>query len=146
MDKEPRIPKVGEFVRSIGTLVKIDKVQPPPPKLIDEYIFEQIEARIEVRFNGEKLKDLSTFSDFYGVGTSVDSAIKDAKEYSERRGITKDSDLEVVVIKVVSQYRAKVSNVENYYDKEYHYFDAFSYGCKRDLPEDIETVVWSSKQ
>ena len=74
---EPRLPIVGEFVRHHGTLIAIEEVPPkpqPPPKI--DYIFEEIEARCEMRHKGEVIKEIQTLWDFYGLETSVKSAIE----------------------------------------------------------------------
>ena len=142
-----KIPKVGEYVRHIGKLIAVNVVPPPPPTEPErEYIFEEIEARCELRLNGEVIKGLATLSDFYGLETSVSEAIKEMKVYANKRNITKDSDLEVVVVKIVHQYRKQPLNRENFWNKEYRDFDTFGdYRTTKGLPEPIETVVWSSK-
>ena len=144
--KELKIPKVGEFVRHIGKLVSIEEIPPPPPpKLSKDYIFEEIEAQCELRLNGEVIKHIATLSDFYGQGTSVESAIEEMKEYASKRNITKDSDVEVVVIRRVYQTRKRPNTRSNFYSKEYFDFDNIEHEATSNLIEPIETIVWSSK-
>jgi len=136
------IPEVGQFLRHIGKLVSIETIQPPPET---HYIFEDIEARGELRLNGEVIKHLGTLSDFFGLGTSVKNAIKEMKEYCQQIGITKNSDVEAVVIRVVSQFRTKPIERENFYAKGYSDFERVN-RWDGDLPEPTETIVWSSKE
>ncbi len=146
IEKELKIPEVGEFVRHIGELVSIEEIQPqPPPKPLKDYIFEEIEARCELRLNDEVLKHLTTLNDFYGQETGVESAIKEMKEYASDRNITKDSDVEVVVIRRASQTRKRPTSRRNIFSDEYFDFDNIGYGATANLVEPIETKVWSSR-
>jgi len=144
--KGSKIPQIGEYLRNIGKLVAIEEVVPPPPKIETDYIFEEVEARCELKLNGEVLKHISTLNDFYGLETSVETAIKEMKEYAENRNINKDSDVEVVVIKRVYQIRKRALNRENFWSDEYVDFEAIEHRADRDLPEPIETIVWSSRE
>ena len=146
MNDKLKIPVVGEYVRNTGKLIRIDTITPPPPETYYEYIFEDINARGELRLNGEKLDELCHINDFYGLGTSVTTAIEEMKAYAEKRKITSKSELEVVVIKITEQTRMKPLNRENYSAKGFRDFDYIEYGSKRDLPEDKEEIVWSSKK
>jgi hypothetical protein len=144
MNDKLKIPTIGEYVRNIGTLVKIETVQPPIPAPYKEYIFEDIEAKCELRLGEEVLNEIETLCDFYGLGTGLQTAIDEMKDYAKRRGLNKNSEVEVVVIKVISQYRKKIIDTPNYSAKEYVNFD-YVYRNTRDLPEPIKQVVWSSK-
>lgn len=137
-----RLPEVGDYVRTYGKLVKIEDVT--PKEIILDYIFEEEEARIEGRINGKTVKVYSTFNDFYGPGTCVQSAIKEAKRQNEWLG---ESNLEFVVIKVVSQVRKRPSEHEreNFYDKGFRAMNNLNHGCHWNLPDKVETLVWSSK-
>jgi hypothetical protein len=145
MADELKIPAVGEYERNIGRLVKIDAITPPPPETYYEYIFEDISAKGELRLNGETLDTLCNINDFYGLGTSVTTAIEEMKAYAEKRKITSKSELEVVVIKVTEQTRMKPNHRENYSALGFTDFGELDYGSKRDLPEDKYEIVWSSK-
>lgn len=141
---EPRLPIVGEFVRHHGTLIAIEEVPPlpqPPPQT--DYIFEEIEARCEMRLSGEVIKEIQTLNDFYGLGTSVEVAIKEMKDYADKRDLDFESDLEVVVVKVVTQFRATPLKEDNFYDKTF--FDFRGSINRSNLPNPVETIVWSSK-
>jgi hypothetical protein len=143
--KDLKVPQVGEYVRHNGKLVAIEDVTPPqPPKEID-YIFEEIEAKVEVLYGDEIYNHLETISDFYGYETCINEATQDAKEYARKRHITKESDLELRVTKVVTQYRKRPINRENIYDEQFQSFDYKEKGSQYNLPEPIETIVWSSK-
>lgn len=143
---EPRLPIEGEFVRHVGRLIKIQEIPPEPqPPPVKDYIFEEIEARCEIRLNGETIKDIQTLNDFYGLGTGIKSAIEEMKEYAEERSIGPESDIEVVVVRVERQFRAKPTSKENFYDKNFFDFKSLEYGSSFDLPDDVETVAWSSK-
>lgn len=140
-----RTPKIGEFVRHLGKLVAIEKVSPPPPKIETDFIFEEVEARCELRLDGEVLKHLGTLSDFYGLETSVETAIKEMNEYASKRNITKDFNIEVVVIRRTYQIRKRPIARYNIYSKKYYDFEPIEHGATYNLPEPIETIVWSSK-
>lgn len=142
-----RLPEKGEFVRHIGRLVDIEEIQPPPqPPPKRDYIFESITAVCEIRFNGETIKELQTLNDFYGLETSVKSAIEEMKEFCTKKNIGPESDIEVVVVRVAEQCRFRPSKNENFYDKQFFYFNYLDYGSRRDLPDPVKTVVWSSKK
>ncbi len=142
-----KIPKKGEFVRHHGTLIQVENFKPPPTKIEKIFIFEEQEARCELRMNGEQLKILQTLNDFYGLGTAVKTAIEEMKKYVFQRNIGKDSDLEVVVVKVTSQFRAKPLDKENFYDKQYCDFKQTGYKKgEKPLPSSVEAIVWSSKE
>ena len=147
MANEPRIPEVGEYVRGAGKLIAVvdSRPVPPPPK---DYIFQSICARFEVRRRGKVLDTGSTYNDFYGLETSVAAAIESAKEYVASEEIAPDSELEVVVVRVVEygRMRPNMRDVDgSVYDRRFRTFDYVQPGCKWDVPEDVETDVWSSR-
>lgn len=141
MSTEPRLPEVGEYVRGKGRLVEVQDVTKPVVPEFD-YVFEQQEARIEWRVNGKQIKDGATFNDFYGEGTCVTHAIEQAKSIVHNLG---ECDVEIVVVKVVSQIRMRPNGRENFYAKEFRDFKYLESGCAWNLPEPVEEVVWSSK-
>ena len=140
-----KIPKIGEYLRGHGKLVSVDTVQPPPPKPHDEYIFEAIDAKCEVRLNGNTFKNLYTLWDFYGLETSITSAIEEMIAYCKNNNITGQSELEVVVVKVKSQHRKILSDEESFYAKGFADFIIADIP-NLNLPEPIEEIVWSSKR
>ena len=143
---QPRLPKIGEFVRHHGKLVAIETIPPPPmPPPKKDYIFENVFARCEIRLNGETIRDLQTLNDFYGLETSVKKAIDGMKKYAQSRNIGPGSDVEVVVVKVVSQIRTRPLDTENIYNRVFFDFRFLDHGCEANLPDPVETVVWSSK-
>lgn len=142
----PREPKVGEYVRGVGTLIAVQEVPPPPPpKPETDYIFEEIGATTEIRLNGNMLTSGASYTDFYGKGTSVETAIEEARDYADRNGITADSDIEVVAIKKVEQARKRSTNKKCFYAKEFLNYEHISRGYDHDLPEKSEEIIWSSK-
>ncbi len=144
--QSPRLPEPGEFVRGVGTLREIKTIPPPPqppPKTV--YVFEETTAEIQLRLGNKTIQALDTYNDFYGKETSVQAAIDDAREYMRRHRLSKVSDLEVVVVRMVSTAIREPNQLqpENFYDKT---FVGFTHSplCH---PEQVETeVVWSSKQ
>lgn len=141
-----RLPVIGEYVRHHGTLIAIEEVpKPPQPPPEREYIFSEISAHWEVRLNSNKLKDGNSLNDFYGKGTSVEGATEEAKSWAERNSITPESDLEVVVIKTVSNFRALLASKENFYDPSFVDFEPLRNGSRRGVMPDVVTVEWSSK-
>jgi len=143
MTDKPRIPNIEERVRLLGTLLRIDTPKPIQPP--DEYVFEDVDARVEIRMGDRVLKECGTFCDWYGC--AVTSGIKEALEVCENMGLTPTSDVEVVVIKVTSQIRKHLSRdkAPYTYAKEFRRFDRMEYGCCWDLAADVEEEVWSSK-
>lgn len=140
--KEPRLPEVGEYVRPYGRLVEIEDSEPvpPPPK---DYIFEETSARVEGRINGKVIKTYGTFNDFYGEGTCVECAIKEAKVKAEWLG---PSDMVFVVVKITSRVRMRPTRHANICTREFTEFASLEFGCKRDLPDDVEEDVWFSNK
>lgn len=141
-----RLPNIGEFVRHHGTLLAVEITPPPPPPPPQkDYIFEEITARCELRLNGGVVKEIQTLNDFYGLETSVVSAKEEMKKYAEDNHVGPDSDLEVVVVRVASQFRARPKSTENFYDDQFFDFSVLDRGARWNLPEPVETIVWSSK-
>jgi hypothetical protein len=50
--------------------------------------------------NGEVLKNFGTYTDWYGLETSVENVTKDMRAYVAANGIGPSSELEVVVVRV----------------------------------------------
>ena len=139
---EGRIPEVGEYVRMFGTLVEVQDVTPkPPPKELD-YIFEDTTARVEVLANGHKIDDGPTLNNFSGKDTCVEAAIHEAKKQAKKFG----TGVEVRVVKITERVRMRPLNRENLYDRKFAEFRYLEHGCRWDLPDPIEEVVWTSKE
>jgi hypothetical protein len=138
-EPKPRLPGVGEYVRMTGTLVKVEDVT--PKEVVLDYIFEDTEAKVEI-WNGKYLLEkLSTFNNFYGKDSCVDAAIKLAKETARK---LKNPGLDVRVIKRTSQFRARPTYGKNYHAPEFPVMEGLKFGCRADLPDDKEEIVWSS--
>jgi hypothetical protein len=143
MKDKLKIPQIGQYIRNTGKIVRIEEI--PQPTLID-YIIEEGTARCELRMKDKLLKNLGEYNDFYGQDTCKDGAIKDMIEYCEELGITKDSELEVVVVYVVEQSRMRPNGRKNFCEDEYADFSAIEWGNKIGVADDVETVIWSSKK
>lgn len=141
-ETKPRDPVVGEYVRMVGTLVAVEDVTPPPPPKEADYIFEDTEARVDVLANGHKIDEGPTLNNFYGQGTCVDTAIKEAKRLSKKHG----PGVEVRVVKVTARVRMRKARGENFYAPQFARFESKPHGAKWDLPEPTEEVVWTSAQ
>ncbi len=147
MDKKLKLPKIGEHVRNVGKLVAVESIQPPAPKPYKLYIFEEREARCELRLGSEVLKHIETLNDFYGLGSGVKTAIEEMKEYAAKRNLTGSSELEVVVVKITRQYRKMLIERDNMYQPGYASFgDLPDYMAQKGLPEPVEEIAWSSKE
>ena len=141
----PRLPEVGEYVRMKGRLVEVQDVTPkPPPKEVD-YIFEDTNARVELRINGKRITEYGTFNNFYGADSCVPSAIEEAKKLMANIG---PSDAELVVVKITSQRRMRPRGDREHslYAPQFIDFQTLSHGACSALPDDTEEVVWSSKK
>ena len=140
----PRLPKPGEFVRGVGTLREVMIIPPPPqppPKTV--YIFEYTTAESRLLLNGEVVRTFATYNDHNGKETSVQAAIEDAEKYVRRHNLNTDSDLEVIVVRMVHRSERALAprTAENFYDNTYV---ALQPSCVWDEDE-TEEVVWSSK-
>lgn len=142
-----RLPEIGEYVRGQGTLIAVQHIIPPPPPVDKDYIFEEITAEVKLRLGDEVLNEIASLWDAYGKGTSVESAIEDAKKYASERNIGPKSELEVMVIKIVEQVRKRPEkfSTENFYDPTFISFVSLETGSKWNLPDPVETIVWSSR-
>lgn len=140
----PRLPRIGEYVRTIGKLIAVENVTPPVVEVID-YIFERIEARVECRVNGNTFKHYGTFNEFYGPGTAVSAAIEEAKMLAKKHG---KSDLEFVAIKVTSQSRMRPESNKSRtmtFDDKFRYLSRLERYDQWGLPEAVEELVFSIK-
>ena len=137
MNKQLRIPEVGEFVRHCGTLVAIEEIPPPPPPPPKKsFVFESTTYSIVVRIAGQKIAEGPQFC----VGVQLDSAIDEATKIAKRY----DYQADVVVVEVVSRYRCEATETENIYNRGMPHFaiEAFPH---RGMPKDVVRDVWSSK-
>ena len=146
----PRIPNVGEFVRTVGRLIDVKEVTPPPPPpppSEKQYVFEQICARGEVRLNGEVLKNFGTYTDYYGLETSVEKVTEQMRAYAAANGIGPSSELEVVVVRIVSYDLRRVGKEAGFYDKTYVEFKEIPYSQRMvACCPAVERVWWSSRE
>lgn len=138
---EPRLPTPGEYVRLCGELVDVQDVTPPTVK-VEDWIFKETTARVEMRVNGIRIKDCGTFNDFYGKGTCVVTGVAEAQKILINLGAT---DVELVVVRITSHCRRRPTRDSSFYDREFFEFKSLPSGSGWNLPEDTEDVVWSSK-
>jgi hypothetical protein len=141
-EKQQRIPKIGEYVRLRGELIEvIEEPPPPPPPPTKFYVFEDTEARVESRVNGHVVQTFSTFNNWYGRDTCIQSAIDSAKEEQARLGT---SDMEFVVVKITRRGRLiHIANSTYLYDSQ---FVRFEYPDRGHDGSETEEDVWSSKE
>lgn len=146
MNQQTRCPNIGEYVGGAGTLVEIQNTQPPPPPPESDFIFEEVTARVEMWRDKCRISTFSTYWDAYGPDSAVNYAITEAQSVASNQGITADSEVELRVIKIVSRTRKRVMpNFTNYYSRHFPKFEAKSIGSKWEMPDDVETIVWSTK-
>ena len=139
---QPRIPEVGEYVRMYGTLVEVQDVTPPVVK-VEDYIFEDTSALIELRINGRRVKQFSTVNNCGGRDSCVQHAIQCAGDEVRRLGKT---DAEIVVVKITKRIRMRPTGHRHFYDNRFLEFEWLKCGSCRDLPDDMHEDVWSSKR
>ena len=137
-ERAVRMPKVGDVVMQHGTLVAIEDVTPKPPPPQTDYIFETMNARVEVRRRGKALDTLNTW-------TEASYAIEAAKRYAEREEITSESEVEVVVVQETSYYRARPRHSDYPIDKTFGDFAYKESGSKWNVPPSREEIVWSTR-
>jgi hypothetical protein len=129
--------QLGDYVPQIGNLVRIDDVTPPAPAKLLDYVFEVVNYQGHVHFSGGRLSDLSGWTQ-----SGKENALGDCRAFCARHKINRNSELEVVCIEKKSYVRMRPTKVRDYGPQ----FDALDFGSKRDVPEETETVIWSSKK
>lgn len=138
-NEELKIPQPGEFVRSLGRLLRTEEIPQPP---LTDYIFEQVTATVGAMVNGIQVNSYGTFWDHGGEGSAVRSAIEEAKKVHEQF----DGKLTIVVEKETTQVRRRLPEhqQECLYARGYHSFNGLSPVSQLNLPEPVVEVVWSS--
>lgn len=141
--RNPRIAVEGEYMRGTGRLIRVEDVT--PKDVVLDYIFQDSEATVQARINGHNIKEYGTFNNLYGEGTCVDAAIEQAKSVLKVIG---ESNLEFVVVKRTfhQRYRPSKRMNESIFDRGMVHMEVLPHGWGRDLPDDIEEVVWSSNE
>lgn len=134
----PRLPDIGDWVRTQGKLVAIEDVTPKAPPQEIDYVFEDYEAEIHLLSNGHEISRGPTINSFYGEDTCVELAIADAKELLVKYG----DHLEAVIEKVTTQTRMRPIDRRNPHDKQF-----FDFARKETYSHSVTTRVkiWSSK-
>lgn len=139
--EKPRLPVVGEYVRMYGELIEVQDVTPPVTK-IEDWIFRDTTARVEMRVNGKCVEAFSEHNNFNAKDACVPNAIASAKK---RMAYFGPCDIEFVVIKVTSYKRMRPTGHAHFYAREFSEFESLPHGACWNAPEDTEEVVWSSK-
>lgn len=143
----PRLPLPGEFVRGVGTLVAVvparEQTKPPPA---GDFLFRDVTARGEIRRRGKPLDSLGTNSDIFGLGTSVTSRIEEMRAYCAENEVNPDSEIEVVVVRILEYRRMRPDENKNLYAREFRSFKYLDLGSALAVPPDEEMVVWSSRE
>lgn len=142
-----RIPEIGEYVRGIGTLIRKDNVEPkptPPPE--HEWVFEEVTAEVELLVCDVKVTSYCVFCDGGELNSSIDTAKHEAKKVAVNLKVKADGETEIRVVRIVEHCRKQPSDLmPNYYQKDVLNFDPLKWGCKRDMPDPVRTVVWSTR-
>ena len=138
MSKPLRVPEVGEFVRHIGTLIGIEEVPPPPPPPPTlSYIFESKTYGIDIRVAGKIIANGPSFIPGVELPFVINEATRIAKEY--------DYEADVVIVEYTERRRHHAQHaMENIYQPGTVDFSSEP-NSQRGMPNDTETVVWSSK-
>ena len=139
-ERRGRLPSVGEYVRNVGELVEVQDVTPPVTK-VEDWIFRDTSARVEMRVGGKLVKEFGTFNNFYGRDRCVEFAIAEAKE--QQKFYATDA-VEFVVVKIVTHCRYRPARDKSFYAPEFVEFRFLEHGSGWNLPEETEEVVWSS--
>jgi hypothetical protein len=141
----PRLPEKGEYVRHQGVLIDIRTTQPPTPKPLIEYIFEERSARKELRFkDGTVLDVLETLNDFYGLGTGEEKAIQELSDYCKEKGIDANSDVEAFIVRETDHTIKTPLKGPNFYNETF--FDFATVQRYDAVKKHEEKDVWSSKK
>lgn len=134
-----RIPEVGEYVRTLGRLVKVEEI--PQPTLVD-YIFEEVSATVRSLAGGRPLNEHGSFNEYYGEGTAVEAAIKEARRLHSHYG----RSLTFIVERRTEQTRKRLPEYpsECIRAKGIANFVSTDWASQRDLPDPVVEIVWSS--
>ena len=134
---EPRAPVVGDYVRNLGRVLRVEEIPPPPqppPKTV--YVVEQVLAQIEIHSaSGVLIDKRSAYSDFYGEGTAVPEAAAQAAILADGLG----AGVVVIVRRIVTEEHAIAGRGKNYYAPE---FIALDHNKEGDQISD--EIVWRS--
>ena len=142
----PRIPKIGEYVRSIGTLVAIEDVTPPPPPKQLDYIFEDVDAVVELWICGAHQSEIGSFC-AWGDKSAVAIGAEKAQKYVADLNLKPmASDVDVRVYEVRGRVRKRPANGVYNSANEFMHFESLNGGQCRALPADVRTLKWSSAQ
>lgn len=141
-NQEPRLPRLGEFVREYGVLYSVEMIPPPPPTV--NYIFVYHTATIKCKAaSGKTIAHYNTFNDWGGLDTCVPKAIEEAKQ---KMAEFNTPGLIFEVTKHTEYVRKEmVGDAKNHYHvQEFVELRDLKIGCKANVPEETSEVVWSS--
>lgn len=143
----PRLPVVGDIVRSKGRLIEV--VTPPPIQPPNEYIFEDVSYEIVIMNGGHLIDTESTLANLYS--DSITRAVEEAKRVTlNKRWNIPQSGMRVDLIEIIQRTRYVVNQVYlglhdsgEFYDRDIMpmtYHKDHSYG----LGEPARRVIWTS--
>lgn len=142
MSDELKMPEVGDYVRCSGELVSIEtEVMRKPRKLL---IFHDTTAYYVVKVGEHVLQQGSEYNNFYGRGTCVSEAMKDAKDVLDKYA---DVDGSYALVYECDDYAIMYDaggKEKNFYAPEFQKLADFLGGHK--LPEAEERLVWDSRE
>ena len=140
-----KLPNIGDHLRAHGELVEIQDVTPPVTK-VEDWIFKDTSARVDLLVNGKRVKTYCTMNNFYGKDSCVPNAIKEAKDKLMFLQIAGDGEAEIVVVKVTTFTRMRPTGQTSYYMPDnVSEFRPLECGWGANLPEVADEIVWSSK-
>jgi hypothetical protein len=122
----------------IGTVVEEEKPRPKPVQL---YVFHEQSAQIMYRHGTKILEKDSTFTDYYGEGTCVPTAIEEAEDRCRVYSITPESTLVVEVHLITEETTKKKTGKTQYFHPDVDEYEQV--GCTQEIKEEI---VWTSKK
>lgn len=133
-DKQPetRLPKIGEFVKGLGTVVEIRDVTPPPPPppKAEHYVFSAAVYYCELRANGKCIVNYATHPDKEFIK-------KAARRHAEEVG---PSDMVFVVVQSTRHEIKAAGRGRHHEDVEFCRFgDPKGHHT---VPNDIDKDVW----
>lgn len=107
------------------------------------YVFEETTAKVEFYYKTFFMRETDTIWDYLGPGYAVKERIETAKAYCKKMGVTKDSELEIVVVKMTQRVKKKKTGKKIEWGPGKGQDEYESMGHVGDT---VEERVWSSKK
>lgn len=140
---DPRLPVVGDILRSRGRLVEI--IVPPPVQPPTQYVFHDVEFKIVLMSGEQQIKEFTTYNNLYK--DCIDSCLISAKSVlSDPKWNIPNSGFHVEIVETIySDRRCVLENCRplggDIRDPDFVRFEGRSYGGG----EVSKRVIWSSK-